>query len=213
MPKPYTKYKIISSSRSWDNWAILQSPCPFVHPFVTDISASSGRNDFIFDIWLWHGDLYRVSPFKVYHTSTSCLQWTWQVPLVKLHLLTQGFHLKPVAAKIRRLHFTLPPATLRITRCCTLRRAKNTPTRSFVSRTVNWCSNPLSTVLKTTTVTNTPYNIDCWVIDLCPVISFKMPFICWCTAKIKPTNIGAIQYVILVFKSPGNALTSITENM
>jgi hypothetical protein len=20
-------------------------------------------NDFIFDIWLWHGDLYRVSPF------------------------------------------------------------------------------------------------------------------------------------------------------
>jgi hypothetical protein len=30
--------------------------------FVTDISASTGRNDFIFDIWLWHGDLYRVSP-------------------------------------------------------------------------------------------------------------------------------------------------------
>jgi hypothetical protein len=25
--------------------------------FVTDISASTGRNDFIFDIWLWHGDL------------------------------------------------------------------------------------------------------------------------------------------------------------
>jgi hypothetical protein len=24
--------------------------------FVTDISASTGRNDFIFDIWLWHGD-------------------------------------------------------------------------------------------------------------------------------------------------------------
>jgi hypothetical protein len=32
------------------------------------------RNDFIFDIWLWHGDLYRVSPFQVYRTSTSCLQ-------------------------------------------------------------------------------------------------------------------------------------------
>jgi hypothetical protein len=32
------------------------------------------RNDFIFDIWLWHGDLYRVSLFQVYHTSTSCLQ-------------------------------------------------------------------------------------------------------------------------------------------
>jgi hypothetical protein len=42
--------------------------------FVTDNSASTGRNDFIFDIWLWHGDLYRVSPFQVYRTSTSCLQ-------------------------------------------------------------------------------------------------------------------------------------------
>jgi hypothetical protein len=30
--------------------------------FVTVISASTGRNDFIFDIWLWHGDLYRVFP-------------------------------------------------------------------------------------------------------------------------------------------------------
>jgi hypothetical protein len=41
---------------------------------VTDISASTGRNDFIFDIWLLYGDLYRVSPFQVYRTSTSCLQ-------------------------------------------------------------------------------------------------------------------------------------------
>jgi hypothetical protein len=41
--------------------------------FVTDISASTGRNDFIFELWLWHGDLYRVSPFQVYSTSTSCL--------------------------------------------------------------------------------------------------------------------------------------------
>ena len=41
--------------------------------FVTDISASTGRNDFIFDTWLWHGDLYHVSPFQVYCTSTSCL--------------------------------------------------------------------------------------------------------------------------------------------
>ena len=41
--------------------------------FVTDISASTGRNYFIFDMWLWHGDLYRVSPFQVYCTSTSCL--------------------------------------------------------------------------------------------------------------------------------------------
>ena len=41
--------------------------------FVTVISASTGRNDFIFDIWFWHGDLYRVSPFQVYLASTSCL--------------------------------------------------------------------------------------------------------------------------------------------
>jgi hypothetical protein len=41
--------------------------------FVTDISASTGRNDFIFDMWLWHGDLYCVSPFQAYCTSTSCL--------------------------------------------------------------------------------------------------------------------------------------------
>jgi hypothetical protein len=32
------------------------------------------RNDFIFDRWLWHDDLYRVSPFQVYRTSTACLQ-------------------------------------------------------------------------------------------------------------------------------------------
>jgi hypothetical protein len=43
-----------------------------IKTFVTDISAYTGRNDFIFDIWLWHGDLYRVSPFQVYCTSTSC---------------------------------------------------------------------------------------------------------------------------------------------
>jgi hypothetical protein len=47
---------------------------PSVHTFVTDISASTGRNDFIFDIWLWHGDLYHVSPFQVYRSSTCCLQ-------------------------------------------------------------------------------------------------------------------------------------------
>ena len=41
--------------------------------FVTDISASTGRNDFIFDIRLLHGDLCRVSPFQVYPTSTSFL--------------------------------------------------------------------------------------------------------------------------------------------
>ena len=53
--------------------SVRPSACSSVHTFVTDISASTGRNDFIFDIWLWHGDLYRVSPFQVYRTSTSCL--------------------------------------------------------------------------------------------------------------------------------------------
>jgi hypothetical protein len=41
--------------------------------FVTDISASTGRHDFIFDIWLWYGDLYRFFPFQAYRTYTSCL--------------------------------------------------------------------------------------------------------------------------------------------
>jgi hypothetical protein len=47
--------------------------------FITDISASTGRNDFIFDMWLWHGDLYCVSPFKVYCTSTSCLPCDFRI--------------------------------------------------------------------------------------------------------------------------------------
>jgi hypothetical protein len=55
------------------NHLICPSVWPSIHTFVTDILASTGRNDFIFDIWLWHGDLYRVSPFQVYHTSASCL--------------------------------------------------------------------------------------------------------------------------------------------
>ena len=42
--------------------------------FVPDISASTGRYDFIFDTWLWHGDLYRVSPFQAYRTSASFSQ-------------------------------------------------------------------------------------------------------------------------------------------
>ena len=50
--------------------AILQSPCPFVRPsvhtFVTDISASTERNDFIFDIWLWHGTVSPLSRFTAH---------------------------------------------------------------------------------------------------------------------------------------------------
>jgi hypothetical protein len=37
------------------NHLVRPSVCSSVHTFVTDISASTGRNDFIFDIWLWHG--------------------------------------------------------------------------------------------------------------------------------------------------------------
>jgi hypothetical protein len=98
MPKPYIKYKIISSCRSWDTsyenfhygkhekiwymalarWLVPCFPFPglphiyflftarlrifhvcVMKTVVTDISASTGRNDFIFDMWLWHGDLYR----------------------------------------------------------------------------------------------------------------------------------------------------------
>ena len=55
------------------NHLIRPSVCPFVHTFVKDVSAATGRNDFIFDTWLWHSDLYRVSPFQAYRTSTSCL--------------------------------------------------------------------------------------------------------------------------------------------
>ena len=68
--------KIILPLYEWGlycNHLVRPSVCLSVHTFVIDISASTGRNDFIFDIWLWHGDLYRVSPFQVYRTSTSCL--------------------------------------------------------------------------------------------------------------------------------------------
>jgi hypothetical protein len=34
--------------------------------FVKDISASTGRNYFIFDMWLWHGD---ISFTKVFITA------------------------------------------------------------------------------------------------------------------------------------------------
>ena len=57
------------------NYLVRPSVCPSVHTFVKDVSAATGRNDLIFDTWLWYGDLYRVSPFQVYRTSTSCLQY------------------------------------------------------------------------------------------------------------------------------------------
>ena len=58
--------------------------------FVTDISASTGRNDFIFDMWLWHGDLYRVSPFQVYCTSTSCLPCDLEFFMFLQHFLVMS---------------------------------------------------------------------------------------------------------------------------
>ena len=73
----YSLHIIIPPLIEWGlycNHLVHPSVCPSIHTFVTDISASTGRNDFIFDIWLWHGDLYHVSPFQVYLTSTSCLQ-------------------------------------------------------------------------------------------------------------------------------------------
>ena len=67
---PFQAYRTSTSSLPRDleffMFAVMKA-------FVTDISASTGRNYFIFDMWLWHGDLYRVSPFQVYCTSTSCL--------------------------------------------------------------------------------------------------------------------------------------------
>jgi hypothetical protein len=62
--------------------------------FVTDISASTGRNDFIFDMWLWHGDLYCVSPFQAYRTSTSCLPHDLELFMSPLSRFTA--HLLPV---------------------------------------------------------------------------------------------------------------------
>ena len=43
--------------------AILQSPCPSVHTFVKDVSAVTGRKDFIFDTWLWHSNFVPCLPF------------------------------------------------------------------------------------------------------------------------------------------------------
>jgi hypothetical protein len=58
--------------------------------FVTDISASTGRNDFIFDMWLWHGELYSVSPFQVYCTSTSCLPCDLEFFMFLQHFLVMS---------------------------------------------------------------------------------------------------------------------------
>jgi hypothetical protein len=52
--------------------------------FITVISASTGRNDLIFDIWLWHGNLYRVSPFQVYSNIKSFLPVEAEISVTKV---------------------------------------------------------------------------------------------------------------------------------
>ena len=44
----------------------------------------------VFDMWLWHGDLYRVSPFQVYCTSTSCLPCDKRIFHVLQHFLVMS---------------------------------------------------------------------------------------------------------------------------
>jgi hypothetical protein len=58
--------------------------------FVTDISASTARNDFIFDMWLWHGDLYHISPFQFYCTSTSCLLCDLEFSYIKYKIISSS---------------------------------------------------------------------------------------------------------------------------
>jgi hypothetical protein len=54
--------------------------------FVTDISASTERNDFIFDIWLWHGDLYHVSPFQALSNIKSFLPVETEISVTKVFI-------------------------------------------------------------------------------------------------------------------------------
>jgi hypothetical protein len=76
---PHSRYNKLFQQKGglvWCMWvytSCLQCDLEFfmfaiMKTFVTVIAASTGRNDFIFDIWLWHGDLYRVSPFQLYRT-------------------------------------------------------------------------------------------------------------------------------------------------
>jgi hypothetical protein len=58
-----------------------------IKTFVTDISTSTGRNDFIFDIWLLHGDLYHVSPFQDWGDT---VQFTMQKPYIKCKIISSS---------------------------------------------------------------------------------------------------------------------------
>ena len=84
---PFQAYRTSTSSLPRDleffMFAVMKA-------FVTDISASTGRNYFIFDMWLWHGDLYRVSPFQDYCTFTSCLLCDLEFFMFLLHFLVMS---------------------------------------------------------------------------------------------------------------------------
>ena len=60
-------YDIIPPLIKWGlycNHLVRPSVCPSVHTFVTDISASTGRNDFIFDIYGFGMVTCTVSPLS-----------------------------------------------------------------------------------------------------------------------------------------------------
>ena len=59
---PFQDYRTFTSCLQCDLQFFMFAE---IKTFVTDISASTGRNDFIFDIWLLHGELYSVCPFQV----------------------------------------------------------------------------------------------------------------------------------------------------
>lgn len=52
--------------------------------FVTDFSISTGTNGLLFNIQLWHRDLYHVSPLQISCPSTSCLTIHLEIFLVDL---------------------------------------------------------------------------------------------------------------------------------
>jgi hypothetical protein len=93
-----------------------------------------GRHGTSFNLWLWYGDLYRVSPFQVYRTSTSCLPRDLEF----FKFAVMKTFVTDISASTGRNDFIFDMWIWHSdlyfkTRCCMLCRAKNTPTRSFVS--------------------------------------------------------------------------------
>ena len=73
----YIWYEMVNYGTKW-----LWCKIHVMETFVTDISASTGRNDFIFDMWLWHGDFY-VSPLSRF---TAHLFLVYRVTYKKNHV-------------------------------------------------------------------------------------------------------------------------------